>query len=93
MEGIDIISMERVIKMKDIGRDGVNLNRFGYEKFYDKIADFIQVTQNLRMRPRKKEAEKNMNRSEKKVRGLKRTNTWIKEGEEGTTENWSTEWE
>ena len=36
--------MERVINAKDLGRDGVHLNRFGYEKFYDKIFDFIQVT-------------------------------------------------
>ena len=44
MKGIDFISMERVIKTKYIGRDGVHLNRFGYENFNDKISDFVQVT-------------------------------------------------
>ena len=73
MEGIDFFSVERAIKIKDIGRDGVHRDGFGYEKFYDKIADFIQVTQNLRMKTRKEEAEKkNVNGSEKEVRGLKK---------------------
>ena len=73
MEGIDFFSVERAIKIKNIGRDGIHLSGFGYEKFYDKIADFIQVTQNLRMKTRKEEAEKkNINGSEKEVRGLKK---------------------
>ena len=85
MEGLDFISMERVIKAKDIEKDGVHLNRFGYEKFYDKIFDFVQVTQKLRGKTRKEEAEnKNINESEKSVSGLKRTNSWIREGGEGT---------
>ena len=70
IEGLDFISMERVKKAKDIGRDGVHLNRFGYEKFY-KIFDFVQVTQNNSI-------------SEKSVRGLKRTNIWVRKKEEET---------
>ena len=81
IEGLDFISMERVIETKDLGRDGVHLNRFGYEKFYDKIFDFVQVTQNLRRKSREEETDnKNNNISEKSVRGLKRTNTWDKGG-------------
>ena len=85
IEGLDFISMERVIKAKDIGRDGVHLNRFGYEKFYDKIFDFVQVTQNLRSKSREEEKDINNNSmSEKRTRGLKRTNVWVWETEEET---------
>ena len=85
IEGLDFISMERVIKAKDIGRDGVHLNRFGYEKFYDKIFDFVQVTQNLRSKTREEEKDINNNSmSEKRTRGLKRTNVWVWEKEEET---------
>ena len=40
----------------------VHLNKFGYEKFYDKIFDFVQVTHNLRRKSREEEADnKNSN--------------------------------
>ena len=85
IEGLDFISMERVIKAKDIGRDRVHLNRFGYEKFYDKIFDFVQVTQSLRRKSREEEKDINNNSiSEKRTRGLKRTNVWVWEKEEET---------
>ena len=85
IEGLDFISMERVIKAKDLGRDGVHLNRFGYETFYDKIFDFVQVTQNLRRKSREEETDNNNNKiSGKSGRGLKRTNTWVREEEEET---------
>ena len=61
IEGLDFISMERVIKAKDLGRDGVHLNGFGYEKFYDKIFDFVQVTQNLRRKSREEETDNRTN--------------------------------
>ena len=39
----------------------------------------------MRRQTKKEEAEnKNIKESEKEVRGLKRTNTWIREGGEGT---------
>ena len=86
MEGIDLISMERVIISKDVGRDDVHLNRFEYEKFYNKITEFMQVMQGLRIKTRKENAEKrNMNSGKKKVRGIKKTNSWIREGSERTS--------
>ena len=67
------------------GRGRLHLNRFGYEKFYDKIFDFVQVTQNLRRKSREEETDNSNNKiSEKSGRGLKRTNTWVTEEEEET---------
>ena len=49
------------------------------------IFDFVQVTQNLRRKSREEEKENNNNSiSEKSVRGLKRTNVWVREKEEET---------
>ena len=57
----------------------------GYEKFYDKIFDFVQVIQNLRRKSREEEKDINNNSiSEKRTRGLKRTNVWVWEKEEET---------
>ena len=80
MEGIEFISMGRVIQSKDVGRDGVHLSRFGYKKFYDRIASYLEVTKGLRARARE-EKEKKANRVGKRMNGpTERTNTWVREG-------------
>ena len=48
MEGISFLGMEKVIKNRDVGADGIHLSWHGCNKFYHKIAEFIEICEERR---------------------------------------------
>ena len=79
MEGITFLSMERVIKNRDIGSDGIHMNRFGYQKFFHKISEYIQIMKEKREETRNEGERVQMEniRAQERIREMK--NKWVRE--------------